>query len=177
MTRLLGKIAAFLAYSIVIACGVFLFTGIVGGAVVLYVLYHMDSSSAFDTPGGCLGAEPYSQQWIEERGELVFPESAQNITARSFASGRACTVYISFEMASDDLQPFLESTSVSSIEPTSGSGLSEFFQLVLFVDWRLPQSQTYLYGEGGDGINDVQYIVVDPSSAEPYMVYVVTFLD
>ncbi len=85
-------------------------------------------------------------------------------------------MFVSFEMAPDDLQPFLAFTHISSLAPTQGSALSEFKGLVQHdVNWILDDNQIYLYGKG-TGRLETQFVVVDTDDPDTYVAYVITFL-
>lgn len=132
-------------------------------------------SGIFST-GGCLGDAPYSEPTIEQRGHLKFPPSVHHLRANSAASWEDCIIFVSFEMAVDDLQPLLDSTAVSSLEEKKGSDLSSFKDLLQSdADWTFDDKRPYRYGEGHNGLT-TQYIVIDQSDSEFCRVYLITWL-
>jgi hypothetical protein len=131
---------------------------------------------AFSTDG-CLGEAPYSEPMLEQKGHLKFPQSARHLWANSAASWGDCFIFLNFEIAVDDLQPFLASTYITSIEERQGNELSSFKNLFQSdASWTLDNQQIYLYGDSNNGNLITQYVVIDQSDYDFYGVYLITWL-
>jgi hypothetical protein len=123
---------------------------------------------AFSTDG-CLGEAPYSEPMLEQKGHLKFPQSARHLWANSAASWGDCVIFLNFEIALDDLQPLLNSTSISSLEKKKGNELSSFKDLIQRdANWTFNDQQIYLYGDGSNGNLITQYVVIDQSDSDFY---------
>lgn len=154
--------------------------GIVGLAayIAVYALLGGPGEASLLDTGGCLGAEPYAEERIEQRANLRFPPSMENLSAESVA-WQDCIVYVSFEMAASDLDAFLASTDVAELVPAQRVHVNKFAAMATgpLLDWTFDVEGNYRYG-AGQGESNLQYqeILVEESDAETYRVYVVTLL-
>lgn len=131
-------------------------------------------ADALSYGGGCLGTAPYQQQTIEKMGNFRFPVNAENISA--YTQGfQDCEIYVRFEMASSELDSFIKSTHV--IEPLELTDHpSEFDRLPgLHVDWKFPREKVYLYG-AGSVVAETQWIAIDTTNPDRFVVYIITWL-
>lgn len=131
--------------------------------------------------GSCLdwwgGADDPSA--IEVGANIILPESTDNLFADSIAF-QDCTVYVSFEMAVNDMDAFLASASyVSELQPVTEWELIQFTRFVgTNAEWSFDSSDlTYLYGEGSSDTGlEAQYILVEHGTHDTYIVYIVSLL-
>jgi hypothetical protein len=106
-------------------------------------------------------------------GNFTLPVSARNLNATSKA-WQDCLVYLDFEMDASELEDFLATTYIS--EPLTMTGTLSGFDEFAYERWELDRSKQYLYGAGGDGSSEGQYIAIDTDDPENYKVYLISLL-
>ncbi len=164
-----------LAFGVVVTiCGVM---SLIGLYIIAESIGTLGEWLSYD--GGCLEwwGGPTDPAAIEEGANLILPPSTENLFAHSVAF-QDCFVFVSFDMASADLDSFLTSTYVSELSSVTGSqlipimfesvmqkrapvgllkymtpifmiGITTFINLLQNdVDWTFDDETVYLHGKG-----------------------------
>lgn len=106
----------------------------------------------------------------QELGDFRILDDVQVITIKSVSTLRACIIYANFNIPSNSLDRFLETTDV--ITPLEATTRLDIFENSGSHGWVFDDDVTYLYGEASS-----QYIAVDIRNPNLYQVYLIRFLD
>jgi hypothetical protein len=147
--------------------------GVVLSVTIHYVSQSLGTFELFKNYG-CLGGTPYKHSEIERRGRFKLPASYRNLDASSIA-WQDCVIYIKFEMDAAELPMLLKSTYISK-SLTQTTNPSSFSNIPPELNWNLAPSGKYLEGEGNNGREEYQEIVVDVTNPDHYIVYLITAL-
>jgi hypothetical protein len=123
----------------------------------------------------CFGTPFPSLTNVEEQAYLRFPPSAQNIEFFTNAVNRkaGCTIWVTFEMDSNDLEAFASTIQVDQLSPTTQLSGDGFTFLSQRQGWY--QTTPSLAGHGrSPGLDEDQWVFIDTSDPERWTVYLIT---
>jgi len=114
-----------------------------------------------------------SREQVELHAHITFPPNTDTYSAYSIR-GADCAIYMTFDIEPNQLDTFLQSTHVNSVETASGFQLSAIANnLRIYEGKTLNTDKDYLYGEYHG--YPAQRIFFDVSNPNRYIAYVVTF--